>query len=112
MKTARVYFRTSGETGKSNRGFGLETQKREVREYCKDNNIEIIKEYLDNGVSGELLEESHGLMDLLADLNGEDYIISKSSCRLFGRGDYRQRVRGQGRFGVDARLEGQWLAAT
>ena len=90
MKTARVYFRTSGETGKSNRGFGLETQRREVRGYCKDNNIEIIKEYLDNGVSGELLEESHGLMDLLADLNGEDYIISKSSCRLLGRGDYRQ----------------------
>lgn len=92
MKTARVYTRTSGRVGKENRGFGLETQKSEIRKYCKDNDIKIIEWYEDNGISGTLVEESPRLMDLLSDLNGEDYIISYSTCRLLGRGDYRQVI--------------------
>lgn len=90
MKTARVYTRTSGETGKSNKGFGLDTQRSEIKEYCRDNDIKILEWYEDNGVSGVELEKSPRLMDLLADMNGEDYIISYSTCRLLGRGDYRQ----------------------
>ena len=91
MKRAAVgYYRTSGEAGKSNRGFGLETQKREVRKYCKDNGFELLKEFEDNGVSGTELEKSYGLIEMLSSLNGEEIVISKSSCRLFGRGDYRQ----------------------
>ena len=90
MKTARVYTRTSGETGKSNKGFGLDTQRREIKEYCKEHDIKILEWYEDDGVSGVQLEKSPRLMDLLADLNGEDYIISYSTCRLLGRGDYRQ----------------------
>lgn len=90
MKTCRVYCRTSGETGKSNKGFGLETQKKDIQDYCKQNDIEILEWYIDDGVSGVELEKSPRLMDLLTDMNGEDYIISYSTCRLLGRGDYRQ----------------------
>ena len=90
MKTARVYTRTSGETGKSNKGFGLDTQRREIKEYCKENNIKIVEWYESDGVSGVELEKDGRLMDLLADMNGEDYIISYSTCRLMGRDPYRQ----------------------
>jgi site-specific DNA recombinase len=90
MKKGIGYYRTSGETGKSNKGFGLETQKREIREYCKKHKIELIHEYIDDGVSGVELEKSLSLMELLSNLNGEEYILAKSSCRLFGRDEYRQ----------------------
>ena len=90
MKTARVYTRTSGQTGKSNKSFGMETQRREIKEYCKEHDIKILEWYEDDGVSGVELEKSPRLMDLLADLNGEDYVISYSTCRLLGRGEYRQ----------------------
>ena len=87
MKTARVYTRTSGQTGKSNKSFGRETQRREIKEYCKEHDIKILEWYEDDGVSGVELEKSPRLMDLLADLNGEDYVISYSTCRLLGRGE-------------------------
>ncbi len=89
-KTAVSYLRTSGETGKANKGFGLETQRREIRDYCKKNKIELVREYVDDGISGTELEKSYGLMEMLAELNGEEYVISKSSCRIFGRDAYRQ----------------------
>ena len=90
MKTARVYTRTSGETGKSNKGFGMETQRQSIKEYCRENDIEIVEWYESDGVSGVQLEKDTRLMDLLADINGEDYIISYSTCRLLGRDPYRQ----------------------
>ena len=32
-------------------GFSLDTQEREIREYCKNNNIELLRVYVDSGVS-------------------------------------------------------------
>ena len=88
---ALLYYRTSGKTGVENRGFGYETQRSECRKYCRDNGIEIEDEYFSNGVSGELIDKDSALMSLLANLNGEDVvIITKSSCRLLGRSDFRQ----------------------
>ena len=83
------YYRTSGETGKQNRGFGLATQKKDVRDYCKKNGIELVGEYLDDGVSGCEYEKSYSLLEMLDHLDECDVIISKSSCRLFGRSNLR-----------------------
>ena len=92
MKKAIAYIRTSGETLRSNKGFGLEDQISDCETYAAENGYEIIKTFKDNGVSGtdEALEKSHALIDLLSTLNGEDLtIITKNSDRLFGRGEYR-----------------------
>ena len=42
MKKALLYFRTSGQIGKSNAGLGYEVQKDECRKYCKKNKIDIL----------------------------------------------------------------------
>ena len=92
MKKALLYFRTSGQIGKSNAGLGYEVQKDECRKYCKKNQIEIIGEYFDDGISGddEHLEKSTALLEMMAALNGNDLVIAKDTSRLMGRGKYRQ----------------------
>ena len=91
-KRAILYFRTSGETLKSNKGFGLADQAADCEAYCKANGLEIANTFCDNGVSAsdKALEKSHALLEMLSTLNGEDVvIITKNSDRLFGRGEYR-----------------------
>ena len=51
------FYRTSGETGSQNRGYGLATQKKDVREYCKKNGIELVGEYVSDGISGTEFEK-------------------------------------------------------
>ena len=79
------FYRTSGETGSQNRGYGLATQKKDVREYCKKNGIELVGEYVSDGVSGTEFEKDYQLQEMLEDVEKCDVIVSKSSCRLFGR---------------------------
>ena len=91
-KRAVIYLRTSGETLKSNKGFGMEIQKSDCENYCRDNGLDVVKIFIDDGVSGsdEALEKSHALLELLSYLNGEDLVIvTKHSDRIFGRGEYR-----------------------
>ena len=85
------YYRTSGKTGESNKGLGYSLQRKEVREYCKTNRIELVGEYFDNGISGTKFSESYQLIEMLDYLNTNDVdlVVSKSSCRLFGRGEVR-----------------------
>jgi len=91
MKKAIAYIRTSGSTLRSNKGFGLEDQKTDCETYAAENGYEIIKTFCDNGVPGtdQALEKSHGLLEMLSNLNGEDLtIITKNADRL-SRGEYR-----------------------
>ena len=91
-KQAILYFRTSGETLKSNAGFGLADQQADCEAYCEANGLEIVNTFCDNGVSGsdEALEGSHALLEMLSSLNGGDLVIvTKNSDRLLGRGSYR-----------------------
>jgi len=82
---AVAYYRTSGATGKANAGDGMEVQRSMVREYARENDIEIVAEYTDDGISGaeEKLEKHTGLMDLLGNLNGQDLVLVKSTDRLW-----------------------------
>lgn len=72
-KQAILYFRTSGETLKSNKGFGLADQKADCQAYCKDNGLEVVNTFCDDGVSGsdQALPTSHALLEMLSSLNGE-----------------------------------------
>ena len=97
-KTKRLkgygYYRTSGETGSQNRGYGLKQQKLEVRKFCEENKIDLIEEFTDDGISGLEFEKSHSLQDMLHEKKLEkcDVIVSKDSSRLFGRDDFRSAV--------------------
>jgi len=91
-KQAILYLRTSGETQKSNAGFGLADQKADCQAYCEDNGLEIVNTFCDDGCSGsdQALEKSHALLEMLSSLNGGDVVIvTKNSDRLMGRGEYR-----------------------
>ena len=92
MKKAYLYYRTSGQIGKANKGLGYEVQLDECRKYCRKNKIEIAGEYFDDGISGddEHLEKSSALLEMMANLNGNHLIIAKDTSRLMGRGKYRQ----------------------
>ena len=51
MKTAIGYIRVSTEKQVEN-GQGLEIQEKQIRDYCENNNIELITIYRDEGISG------------------------------------------------------------
>ena len=44
------YCRVSSEE-QAVEGFSLDTQKKEIEEYCRDNNIQLLQMYIDPGVS-------------------------------------------------------------
>ena len=80
------FYRTSGDSEKGqNRGYGLSTQKRDVKDFCKANGIELVEEYTSIGVSGTEFEKDYQLQEMLENADKCDVIVSKSSCRLFGR---------------------------
>jgi site-specific DNA recombinase len=83
MKTIKVvgYYRTSGKTELQNKGFGLQTQKSEVRKMIKDNGWDLVGEYTDDGVSGTSVDRPQ-FQQLLIE-NGFDYICVYSVDRLW-----------------------------
>jgi site-specific DNA recombinase len=81
MKTALLYYRVSTES-QVEKGQGLEVQKKLCREYCQKEGIEIAGEFKDEGVSGATLDRE-GLGDLLASLNGTDYVVVANTSRLW-----------------------------
>jgi site-specific DNA recombinase len=93
MKKAVLYYRTSNKAGRgANKGLGYETQKQQCRQWCKDNGVEITGEYFDDNISGDddALEKSAALIDMLANMNGQELVVSLNSSRILGRGSYRQ----------------------
>lgn len=92
MKTAVLYYRTSGQIHSSNKSYGYETQRTMCRKWCRDNGVEIVGEYFSDGVSGsdEYLERDDELIQMLGEINGTDMIVSLNSSRILGRGSYRQ----------------------
>lgn len=65
MINAVGYIRVSTEEQVKN-GSGLDIQEKEIKEYCKENNINLIKIYSDEGISGANdISKRKGLNDLL-----------------------------------------------
>jgi len=88
-----AYYRTSGKTGRSNRGEGLDVQKKMVRRFCRENDIELSSEFVDDGVSGTEthLDKRKGLLELLSNLDGEKLVVVSSTDRLW-RDDYSRVI--------------------
>lgn len=65
MKYAIGYIRVSSER-QVKEGQGLEIQRKSIIKYCKENNIELINIFSDEGISGaESLEKREGLKDAI-----------------------------------------------
>jgi len=52
MKKAVAYLRVSTDAQANEDRHGLDVQRNEILEYCQKNNIELIEQYIDAGVSG------------------------------------------------------------
>lgn len=67
------------------RGYGLKTQQQAIEKYCKDNNLELINIYSDEGVSGaktsidEDKVDRIGLTDLLSNIKGHKVVVLNTS---------------------------------
>lgn len=82
-KKALIYLRVSGK-GQINKG-GFPRQRDTIRKYVKANNLEIVAEYRDEGVSGtKELEQRRGLAALLDHIesNGIKIVLVERADRL------------------------------
>ena len=87
MKQAYGYIRVSTET-QADKGYGLETQKQAITDYCKKYNIELISVFADEGISGTIgdtddISNRQGLVQLLSVLNGVNTVIVMNTSRLW-----------------------------
>ena len=81
------YIRVSTET-QVEKGYGLATQQKAIREYCKQHGLALVQVFMDGGKSGaqgdnDILSERQGLTDLLASLNGVRRVVVLNTSRLW-----------------------------
>ncbi len=81
MKKAFAYLRVS--TGEQAKGYSLEAQLDEIKEYCSKKGIELIEIFRD-AMSGAKLTERKGLMELLdrIDIDKPSCIVATESDRI------------------------------
>jgi len=81
VKKAFVYLRVS--TGEQAKGYSLDAQLDEIKDYCEEKEIGIIEKFSDS-MSGSKLTERKGLMDLLnrVDVDKPNFIIATESDRI------------------------------
>lgn len=74
MKHARLYARVSTEE-QSKKGLSIPVQIEKLKQYCKDNEYEIIDTYIDNGISAATIKKRHEFVRMLNDLQPNDTIL-------------------------------------
>ena len=83
------YIRVSTET--QEKGFGLDTQEKEIRRYCTEKGITLDRIFVDAGLSGavkdteddEAINKRPGLIELLSSIKDDGTIIVLNTSRLW-----------------------------
>jgi DNA invertase Pin-like site-specific DNA recombinase len=75
------YLRVSTLSQKE-KGYGLLTQEQAIRKHCKENNLELVNIFRDEGISGTKIDRE-GLTDLLGSFNGIKSVVVFNTSRLW-----------------------------
>jgi len=81
MKQAIGYIRVSTEK-QANEGVSLEAQEAKIVNWCKANDYELVKVYVDAGISGKRMDTRKELLAALASLKKGMALVSYSLSRL------------------------------
>lgn len=81
MEQVFGYIRVSTETQASD-GYGLQTQKTAIIDYCKENGLELVNIFVDRGISGTVIDRD-GLTELLSSFNGVRKVVVLNTSRLW-----------------------------
>lgn len=81
MKQAIGYIRVSTEK-QANEGVSLEAQEARIVSWCKVNDYELVKVYVDAGISGKRMDTRKELLAALASLKKGMALVSYSLSRL------------------------------
>jgi len=83
MEKAYAYIRVSTET-QAEKGYGKDVQENAIKEYCKENKLELVEVFRDLGISGTLIERD-GFSELVAALSTSEVekVIVMNTSRLW-----------------------------
>nr|DAP38862.1 MAG TPA: integrase serine recombinase [Bacteriophage sp.] len=76
-----AYMRVSTEK-QVEEGYGLESQQRDIKEYCQKNNMIISHWYIDAGLTGMEMSKRVALQELISDLKKIDKVVIYKLDRL------------------------------
>lgn len=85
LKLADAYYRLSVEEANGGESSSITNQRSIVRQYCEDNGITIVKEFVDDGFSGSNFDRP-GFSQMIAHLKDgfANMVITKDYCAIIG----------------------------